>query len=229
MDIQRTIGRPSLESARPSRRVLLSLMLRDLRHAWQLLRRQPAFTGVAILTLALGIGATTAVFTIVYGVLLRPLPYRDPARLMMVLYGHQSRVSPWLSPLNFGDYVAHSGVFAGAAALAPITANMTGTGNPERLQGARVSWNFFALLGTSMARGQAFTEADSQGDGNRIVLSYGLWSRRFGGREDIVNSTATLDGHAMTVVGVASPDVRFPATAEFWRPLIFTPHDLTPE
>jgi putative ABC transport system permease protein len=207
----------------------MRLWFRDLRYACRQLRRQPAFSGVAILTLALGIGATTAVFTIVDGVLLQPLPYRDPARLMLVLYGHQGRVSPWLSPLNFGDYVAHSDVFTGAAALAPTTANMTGTGSPERLQGARVSWNYFALLGAPMARGQAFTEGDGQGDGNRIVLSYGLWRRRFGGREDIIHSTTTLDGHAVTVVGVASPDVRFPATAEFWQPLIFTPHDLTPE
>jgi ABC-type lipoprotein release transport system permease subunit len=79
--------------------VLLSLLLRDLRHAWRLLRRQPAFTGVAIVTLALGIGTTTAVFTIVNGVLLRPLPYRDPSRLVMLFYGHQGRVSPWFSPL----------------------------------------------------------------------------------------------------------------------------------
>ena len=206
----------------------MSLWFRDLRYACRLLRRQPAFSGVAILTLALGIGATTAVFTVVYGVLLRPLPYRDPARLMMLLYGHHGRVSPWLSPLNFGDYVAQSDVFAGAAALAPITANMTDTGDPERLQGARVSWNYFTVLGVPMTHGHAFTEADTQGDGHRIVLSYGLWRRRFGGRPDVINSTTMFDGHAVTVVGVASPDVRFPATAEFWQPLIFTPHDLAP-
>jgi len=207
----------------------MSLWFRDLRYACRLLLRQPAFSGVAILTLALGIGATTAVFAVVYGVLLRPLPYRDPARLVMLLYGHQGQVSPWLSPLTFGDYVAQSDVFTGAAAFAPITANMTGTGDPERLQGARVSWNYFTVLGAPMAHGHAFTEADTQGDGNRIVLSYGLWRRRFGGRQDIINKTTAFDGHAVTVVGVAAPDVRFPATAEFWQPLIFTPHDLAPE
>src|SRR5215212_378707 len=118
------------------------LWFRDFRFACRLLRRQPAFSGVAILTLALGIGATTAVFTVVYGVLLRPLPYRDPARLVMALYGHQGRVSPWLSPSNLRDYVAQSDVFAGAAAIAPITANMTGSGDPQRVSGARVSSNF---------------------------------------------------------------------------------------
>jgi putative ABC transport system permease protein len=207
----------------------MSLWFRDLRYACRLLRRQPAFSGVAILTLALGIGATTAVFTVVYGVLLRPLPYRNPDRLMMLFYGHRGRVSPWLSPLDFGDYAARSDVFTAAAALAPITANLTGTGDPERLQGARVSWNYFTVLGASMAHGRAFVEADAQGDGARVVLSDGLWRRRFGGRPDVVNSTMTFDGHALTVIGVASPDVRFPATAEFWQPLIFTPHDLAPD
>ena len=211
------------KGARPSRRVLLSLLLRDLRHAWRLLRRQPAFTGVAILTLALGIGTTTAVFTIVNGVLLRPLPYRDPSRLVMLFYGHQGRVSPWLSPLNVRDYVGPSDAFAEASAVAPITVNMTGLGDPERLQGARVSWNYFKLLGVPMALGRAFAEGDAQGDGNQIVLADGLWRRRFGGRPDVVNSTTTLDGHDVTIVGVAPASLRFPAAAEFWQPLIFKP------
>ncbi|HWW82384.1 MAG TPA: ABC transporter permease, partial [Vicinamibacterales bacterium] len=136
----------------------MSLLLRDLRHAWRLLRRLPAFTGVAILTLALGIGTTTAVFTIVYGVLLRPLPYRDPSRLVILFYGHQGRVSPWLSPLNVRDYVGGSEAFAGASAVAPVSVNLTGQGDPERLQGARVSWDYFKLLGVSMALGRALAE-----------------------------------------------------------------------
>jgi putative ABC transport system permease protein len=199
-----------------------------LRHAWRLLRRQPAFTGVAILTLALGTGTTTAVFTVVNGVLLRPLPYRDPSRLVMLFYGHQGRVSPWLSPLNVRDYVGPSDVFAGASAVAPITVNMTGLGDPERLQGARVSWNYFTLLGVPMALGRAFAEGDAQSDGNQVVLADGLWRRRFGGRADVVNSTMTLDGHDVTIVGVAPAALRFPAAAEFWQPLIFSPRDLAP-
>ena len=206
----------------------MSLMLRDLRHAWQLLRRQPAFTGVAILTLALGIGTSTSVFTIVYGVLLRPLPYRDPSRLVMLLYGHQGRVSPWLSPLNVRDYVGRSQAFVEAAAVVPITVNMTGLGDPERVQGARVSWNYFKLLGVPMALGRPLTEGDAQGDGSQIVLADGLWRRRFGGRPDVVNSTTTLDGHHVTIVGVAPAALKFPATAEFWQPLVFNPRDLAP-
>ena len=206
----------------------MSLLHRDLRHAWRLLRRQPAFAGVAILTLALGIGTTTAVFTIVSGVLLRPLPYRDPSRLVMLFYGHRGRVSPWLSPLNVRDYVGPSESFVEASAVAPFTVNITGLGEPERLQGARVSWNYFKVLGIPMALGRALTEGDAQGDGNEIVLSHGLWRRRFGGRPDVVNSTTTLDGHDVTIVGVAPAALKFPAAAEFWQPLIFQPRDLAP-
>ncbi len=213
------------ESLRPS---AWRPSVRDLRHAWRLLRRQPAFAAVAILTLALGIGTTTAVFTIVNGVLLRPLPYRDPSRLVSLFYGHQGRVSPWLSPLNVRDYVGPSESFAEASAVVPVTVSMTGLGDPERLQGARVSWNYFKLLGVSMAFGRAFVEGDAQGDGNQIVLSEGLWRRRFGGRPDVVNSTTTLDGLDVTIVGVAPAALKFPAAAEFWQPLIFKPRDFTP-
>jgi len=206
----------------------MSLVLRDVRHACRLLRRQPAFTTVAVLTLALGIGATTAVFTIVNGVLLRPLPYRDPSRLVTLFYGHKGRVSPWFSPPNMRDYVGPSASFAEAAAVAPMTANMTGLGDPERLQGARVSWNYFTVLGVRMSLGRAFTQGEAQSDGNQVVLSDGLWRRRFGGRLDVVNSTTALDGHDVTIVGVAPAALKFPAAAEFWQPLIFKPADLAP-
>ena len=209
--------------------MVMSRLLQNLRHASRLLRRQPAFSGIATLTLALGIGATTAVFTVVYGVLLRPLPYRDPGRLVTLQYGHHGTVSPWFSPSNFRDYVVRNDAFSGSAALSPITVNMTGLGEPERLQGARVSWSYFDLLGVGMARGRGFVESDSQGDGNRIVLSHGLWLRRFGGSPDVVDSTTTLDGHVVTIVGVASADLNFPATAQFWQPLLFTPRDLSDE
>ena len=206
----------------------LSLFLRDLHHAWRLLRRQPAFAAVAILTLALGIGSTTAVFTVVNGVLLRPLPYRDPGRLVMLFYGHRGSVSPWLSPLNVRDYLGRSDAFTETSGVVPTTVNMTGLGEPERLVGARVSWNYFRLLGVQMALGRPFAERDAQGDGDQIVLADGLWRRRFGGRPDIVNSTTMFDGRQVTIVGIAPAALRFPAAAEFWQPLIFKPSDLAP-
>jgi predicted permease len=208
---------------------VLSLLRGNVRHGWRLLRRQPAFAGVAILTLALGIGTATAVFTIVDGVLLRPLPYRDPGRLVLLFYGHQGRTSPWFSPLNFRDYVGPSGAFADASAVVPVTMNMTGSGEPERVRGARVSVNYFNLMGVSMALGRAFTEDDARGDGSPIVLADGLWRRRFGGRPDVVNSTTMLDGHPVTIVGVAPATLKFPAAAELWQPLVFTPRDLAAE
>ena len=223
---RRTLIRMNRYRWRPA--MFFGSLLRDLRHACRLLRRQPAFTGVAILTLAVGIGATTAVFTIVNGVLLRPLPYRDPGRLVSLYYGHQGRVSPWFSPLNVRDYVGRSDAFAEASAVVPTTVNMTGLGDPERLQGARVSGNYFNLLGVRMRLGRALAEDDARGDGHQMVLSEGLWRRRFGGRPDVVNSTTTIDGHHVTIVGVAPGTLRFPAAAEFWQPLIFTPRDLAP-
>jgi putative ABC transport system permease protein len=176
-------------------------------------------------TLALGIGTTTAVFTVVNSVLFRPLPYRDPGRLVVLYYGHNGRVSPWLSPLNVRDYVGPSESFAEFSAVVPVTASMTGLGDPERLQGARVSWNYFNLLGVSMALGRGLVEGDAQGDGNHVVLSEGLWRRRFGERPDIVNTTTTLDGRDVTIAGVAAADLKFPAGAEFWQPLILQPRD----
>lgn len=204
-------------------------MRQTLRLSVRSLRFQPGFSAVAILTLALGIGATTAVFTVVHGVLLRPLPYHEPDRLVTVLYGHHGNTSPWFSPPNFRDYAEQNDAFSATAAIAPITANMTGSGEPERLQGARVSWSYFDVLGVSMAHGRGFVEADVQGDGRLVVLSHGLWRRRFGGRADIINSTTTLDGRAVTIVGVGAPDLNFPSTAEFWQPLIFTARDRSSE
>ena len=114
----------------------MGLLLQNLSYSCRTLRRQLTFSGVAIFTLALGIGSTTAVFTVVYGVLLRPLPYRDPGRLVMIFYGHHGSVSPWLSPPNFREYVTENDAFSAAVAVTPITVNMTGLGEPERLQGA---------------------------------------------------------------------------------------------
>ena len=101
-------------------------IVQDILYAARMLRRQPAFTIVAVLTLALGIGANSAVFTVVNGVLLRPLPYLDPDRLVVLLYGRPGRVTPWFSPLNYRDFVDRSAAFQDAAAFTPVTSNLTG-------------------------------------------------------------------------------------------------------
>ena len=202
--------RASVPVPTPPRR-RMSAIIHDLRHAVRMLRRQRGFTVIAALTLGVGIGVTTAVFTVVNGVLLRPLPYAEPDRLVLLLYGSATGVSPWLSPLNYRDYVAESGVFERAAALTPTTANLTGDGDPERVRGVSVTPAFFDVLGVRMALGRAFIEQDAQPGSRAVILSDGLWRRRFGTRADVVGSTVTLDGDASTIVGVAPPGVSYPA------------------
>jgi putative ABC transport system permease protein len=220
---------PSAMTSRPQRRSdpVSSLWL-DVRYAIRMLRRQPGFTIVAVLTLALGIGANTAVFTVVNGVLLRPLPYHDPDRLVVLLYGRPGRITPWFSPPNYRDFVAETATFQDAAAFTPSTANLTGSGEPERVDGASVSWNYFNVLGVTMREGRGFVEAEGSGDGHVVVISDRLWRRRYGGRSDAIGSTLRLDGRARTIVGITPPEVKLPAGAEFWTPLIFTPADVSP-
>jgi putative ABC transport system permease protein len=215
---------PSLE-----RRDSVGTIWQDVRYASRMLRRQPGFTIVALLTLALGIGATTAVFTVVNGVLLRPLSYGHPDGIVSLSWGRPGRVSPWFSPLNFRDFTTQSQVFSDAAAYAPIDSNLTGLGEPERVRGAMVTWNFFQVLETPISHGRAFVAEEAKGPAPAvIILSDGLWRRFFGGRADAVGATARIDGKPLTIVGIAPPGFKLPQTAEFWEPLIFSPRDLAP-
>jgi putative ABC transport system permease protein len=217
-------GRGAPVHGRRKRR--MSAFVQDLRHAVRMFRRQPSFTLVAVLTLAVGIGITTAVFTVVNAVLLRPVPFD---RVVLLLYGDATGESPWLSPLNYQEYVAQSGVFAAAAALTPATGNLTGSGEPERVRGARVTVGFFEVLGVGMTHGRGLAESDARGEARAVVLSDGLWRRRFGADAAIVGSEVTIDGRAYTVVGVAPPGISYPANVEFWLPLVFTPGDVAPD
>ena len=222
-------GAPFTASQQPQPgRSPVRAILQDVHYAARMLRRQPGFTIVAVLTLALGIGANSAVFTVVNGVLLRPLPYRDPDRLVVLLFGRQGRTTPWLSPLNYRDLVDQSATFQDAAAFTPVTSNLTGAADPERIDGASVSWNYFNVLGVTMREGRGFVAAEGSGSGDVAVIGEGLWRRRFGGQAAAVGSTIWLDGHARTIVGIAPADVALPAKAEFWKPLIFRPTDLSP-
>ena len=192
-----------------------------------MLVRQPGFTVVAVLTLALGIGANTAVFTVVNGVLLRPLPYREPDRLVQLFNGRNGRLSMTLSPPNFIDITTQSGIFSGATAMTPSSANLTGAGEPQLIDGANVTVSFFNVLGVVPQLGRGLVDADGDGGGaDVVVLSDGLWRRQFGARADIVGSTMRMDGKPFTIVGVAPPDLNVPAGARYWRPLVFKPRDV---
>jgi putative ABC transport system permease protein len=220
---RRSRHRAAANCTRKPRRDAVSAVLQDIRYAVRTLVRQPGFAFVGIVTLALGIGATTAVFTVVNGVLVRPLPYADPSRLVILLNGRNGRLVASFSPPNYRDVVS-ADVFVSSAAFNNTTVNLTGTGDPERLEGVDVTTAFFDVLGVSPRLGRPFVESDAQPGALVVVISDGLW-RRLGNRPDIVGSTLQMDGKPYTVVGVAR-DNTFPVQAAFWRPLMFTAHQL---
>jgi len=214
----------------PERSPAVGSLVTDLRFALRILRRQPGFAVTAILTLSLGVGATTAVFTVVDGVLLRPLPYRDPDSLVQLMHGRNGRLSFTYSPPNYRDVTVESGAFSAAAAISPSSANVTGLADPQLVDGANVTTSFFGVLGVAPRLGRALVDADGENGGaNVVVVGDGLWRRLLGARPDVVGTTLRMDGQPFTIVGVAPPDLRIPGGAEYWRPLVFTPRDLAPQ
>jgi putative ABC transport system permease protein len=200
----------------------------DTRYALRVLGRGRGFAAVAVLTLALGVGANTAIFSVVRGVLLRALPYPEPERLVAV----QSviRGSPTaVSPPDFVDWRAQAKSFSGLAAYFLSTSNLTGTGEPERLTQARVSANFFDVLGVRLTRGRGFLPGEDAITAPRVaVLSDGLWRRRFGAEPSIVGRTIRLDDYPTTVVGIAPPELKVPAGVDLWMTTRFDRRDVDP-
>ena len=203
--------------------------MNQLRQAAHRLARDPGFSLLAILTLALGIAANTAIFGVVHGILLRPLPYPEADRL--VIAGHSA---PGLDLAGIGQseplflrYREHNRSFSGMALFRSRSAALTGEGEPERLDGAQVSSGFFATLGVAPSRGRDFVVADEQPGAPPVaVLGDALWHRRFGADPQIVGRTIVLDGVAHEVVGVAPPDLRYPPDAELYAAMTFDPEDL---
>jgi putative ABC transport system permease protein len=201
-------------------RAWLRQFIQDLKYGLRTMRRGPGFTAVAVLTLALGIGANTAIFSVVNAVLLRPLAYRDPARLVTVLHEGWKPVAP----ANFLDWREQSRSFESIAAAQSWNLTMTGQGQPEQLNVLQTSAEMFHVLGVDAALGRTYTAGEDQpGREHVVVISHGFWQRRFGGSPDVVGRQVTLDGEPYTVVGVMPPDFQFApfwAThAEAWLPL----------
>jgi len=196
----------------------------DIRYGLRGLRRTPGFAAVAILTLALGIGANTAIFSVVHAVLLRPLPYRDPGRLVYIseFWPHETPVKTVPNP-DFANWSEHGQLFDGLAAYGGgAEVNLTGMGEPERLSGARVTADFFALLGVEPILGRSFLpEEDRPGGRKAVLLSYELWERRFGSNSKVIGSAVQLDGDLYTIVGVAPAGFRFPD--DDFRAQVFLP------
>jgi putative ABC transport system permease protein len=203
---------------------ILTDLLRDARYAVRQLARTPGFTLVAILTVGLGTGASSAIFSVVNGVLLRPLPYQDPDTLVRVhevvpQYGRFS-----VAPASFLDWRQQNTVFERIAAFNSSSATFTDSSGPERITGALVSGDLFDLLGVAPALGRSFrAEEDAPGKDAVIVLSHGMWQRRFGGDPAVLGRSVTLSGTPVTIVGVMPAGFYFPRDAEFWRPIALNP------
>lgn len=211
----------------------MSPLWSDVRHAFRMLRKTPGFTAVAVATLALGIGASTAMFTVLWNVVLRGLPYAEPAQL--VLFSNSiplANVASFpLSPPEFAEYrtrAQHS--FAGLAGMEAGSYILTGEGEPERLPGTSVTAEFFSLMGVQPALGRAFVAEDYAPDAEpSIVISYGLWQRRFGGAGNILRRKLTINGRPRTVIGVMPRQFDFPEETQVWGRLDATPAMFTPQ
>ena len=205
---------------------MLGDLWQDLRYGLRMLVKNPGFTVVAVMALALGIGANSAIFSVVNTVLLRPLPYQDPDRLVMVWEDDTKGGYPRDTPAaaNYIDWRDQNQVFEGMAAIADLSFNLTGNGEPERIDGRRVSAHLFPLLGVEPHLGRAFLPEDDQPSGNRVVImSHGLWQRRFGSDMTIIGKPLTLNGESFTVVGVMPPHFQFPSREdELWVPIAFS-------
>jgi predicted permease len=184
----------------------MATLLRDLRYAMRSLRRSPAFALTAILTLALGIGAATAVFSVVYGVLLKPFDYEDPDRLAVVWTASESFPQSWLSGPEFAFLRDNAPTISGGAVLWPEFYTLTGAGPAEQLRGGDVSPELFELLGVRAALGRTLQAGDDAGGERVVVLSDAFWRTRFGGERAVLGQALTLDGQPHTVVGVMPPD-----------------------
>ena len=199
----------------------LMTFLSDLRIAARLLRRAPAFTAVAVLTLGLAIGATTAIYSVIEPVLLRALPYPAPERLVFVWEQQRDGGRDNIGYLTFRDFVNESKTIESAAAIGDWQPTLSGD-NAERVGGDRVSWTYFKTLGVRPEIGRDFTaEEDAPGKNQVVILSHGLWERRFGADRDIIGKTIALNDNPVTVVGVmpASFDNVVSPTSQIWRPL----------
>ncbi len=199
-------------------------MFYDLKHAWRSLFRSPAITITAVVTLALGIGANTAIFSIVYALLLKPLPFRDPDRL---IYVHDTFPAVANASVSWKKFVAlrdGNRTLDAFAATSSGILTITGHGEPQRIVTPRVSADFFKVLGVPPLAGRGFTSADDVPNAAPvIVLTYGLWQRAFGGNPRVVGEAVAANGIERTIVGVMPAGFLYPSNAEAWIPLALQP------
>src|SRR5260370_13605229 len=201
----------------------------DFRYGLRLLRHAPGFTAVAVGALALGIGANTAIFSTVDAVLLRPLPFADPDRVVMVWEENSAASFPRNTPApgNFVDWKKRNHVFSDMAATRGASANLTVDGSPEQVVGRAATPNFFDVLGVKPVAGRCFTEDEDRTGAAVTVISYALWQRRYAGDPSVLNRENLINGLRYTVIGVMPRDFAFRnRKMDFWIPIHFAPSDL---
>jgi predicted permease len=208
----------------------VEMIMQDLKHALRSLRRKPSFTAVVVLTLAIGIGGTTAIFGAVNAVLLRPLPYPQPDALVRVYktsLNERDRVGGSVSPPDFTDWRRDNTAFTELAAMNNTSMALTGLGAAEQIPAALVTGGFFDVMGTRAETGRTITTADDpMGSRDVVVLGHDIWRRRFGSNPSIVGQQITLDGTPYEVIGVMPDGFRYPLRSEMWVPLRFSARDL---
>lgn len=209
----------------------METLLKDFRYGIRSLLKRPGFTAIAVITLALGIGANTAIFSLVNAVLLRSLPFADPDRLVMIWedasFAGFPRNTP--APANYLDWKTQGQSFADMAAQDMRSFNLTGDGEPEKVEAFGVTANFFPLLGIKPVVGRVFTnEEDTPGANKVAIINYNLWQQRYGGEQNIIGRQLSLSGEKYTVVGVMPSGFQFlDSKVGMWVPIGFTPEQLT--
>ena len=208
----------------------METLLKDIRYGVRGLIKRPGFTAIALITLALGIGANTAIFSVVNAVLLRPLQFKDPEQLVIVweeaTFAGFPRNTP--APANYFDWKNQNQSFSDMAASAEVSFNITGDGEPERVTAYAVTANFFPLFGVQPLLGRSFMHDEDQPGGNKaVMLSYSLWQTRYGGDRNIVNRDIQLNGEKHTVVGVMPASFQFmESDVRLWVPIALSPEDM---
>ena len=207
----------------------------DIRYAIRGLVRNPGFALVTVVTLALGIGANSAIFSVVNTVLLKPLPYRNPSGLVKVWTRFTGIGLPndqnWFSPPEFRDLSEQNRSFSAVSVLSPSTFNLgLGGGNPQSVTGAAVSPALFAILGINPRLGRTFLPEEAQQGRDRVViLGYGLWQRGFGGDPQVIGKEVIIDGRGCQIIGVMPKGFDYPSPSELWMPQVFVPADFAPD
>jgi putative ABC transport system permease protein len=205
-------------------------ILQDLRHCVRMLRRTPAFTIAVVSALALGIGVNVAVFSVINTVLLKPLPYPDPARLMVFVNTSPQGSGPGASPTKFNVWRRQTGAFQDVAAYRFSLVNLTGTGDPQQLAAGQVSADFFRLFGAPVMAGRTFTaNEDLPGSGHVVVLSEGFWKQRFGGDPAIVGQTLSLNSEPYVILGILGPFDTEAIQSQAGPPQLWIPFQIDPQ